>query len=178
MPGAIIADKENARKPAALPYVIKMSDGRNTWQIEIPGGEGSPAFEASIPIRIDASNAALPDLPATEADREIIGSKRAVGEKVVAEIDAANAQPPSYLRTLDQVAQLYRQKQFELALVQLVRLERVFPDDLRILKMKGTLLSKVGRRSEARDVWERAMSLDPNDQVLTRALDALIERGR
>ncbi|MEL6185602.1 MAG: tetratricopeptide repeat protein [Myxococcota bacterium] len=156
---------------AETPYVIKMSDGQRTWQIEIPAGAGSPAFEASIPLRLDGTDGE--SLVATEADREILDAKRAAGEEVA----AAETEAPSYLRALNRVRQLYRKSQFELALVELVKAERQFPEDRRILEMKGTLLARLGRTTEAREVWRRALARDPEDPVLLQALEGLEERG-
>lgn len=162
--------------PAEKPYVIKMSDGRRTWQIEIPAGAGAPAFEASIPLEmgVDASPSSNP--PATEADREILDAKRARGEPVTSTPGPeGQTGPPSYLKSLAKVRALFGRRSYELALVELVRLERSYPEDLRILQMKGTLQSRLGQRAEARMTWERALALSPDDPVLLRALEALEE---
>jgi hypothetical protein len=165
--------EEAPTPPAAEPYVIKMTDGRRTWQIEIPAGPGAPAFEAAIPLELGEDPTAGPGPPATEADREIVDAKRARGETVKAPSPERDARPPSYLRTLDRVRALFRERRYELALVELVRLERVFPDDVRILEMKGTLLARLGRAAEARAAWERVLALDPENAAVIRALDAL-----
>lgn len=171
--------EEEVPRPAERPYVIKMSDGRRTWQIELPAGPGAPAFEASIPLGVAVEEA--PSLPLTEADREILDAKRSSGEAVLRPSErsggASGGEPPSYLRTLARVRELYRARQFELALVELVRLERSFPDDIRILEMKGTLLSRLGRPDEARAAWERVLALEPDNRVVLRALEALADRG-
>lgn len=158
--------------PTAAPYVIKVTDGRRTWQIEIPSGAGAPTFEASIPLELSEQTPPAGG-PATEADRELLAEQRARGEKVP---EATDVEAPSYLRTLSVVRALYQNRQYELALVELVKLERHHPEDLRILEMKGTLLSRLGRIEEARAAWERALALDPGSPTLRRALDGLDAR--
>lgn len=177
VPQSVLAD-DRQDAPAERPYVIKMSDGRRTWQIEIPAGAGAPAFEAAIPLEMGVDVSPRADVPATEADREILNAKRARGEPVPAVgPEGEGGRPPSYLNGLSQVRKLFRQRNYELALVEIVRLERSYPDDLRILQMKGTLLARLGRRDEARSTWERALALAPEDPVLLRALEALEEGG-
>ncbi len=150
---------------AEQPYVIKMTDGRRTWQIEVPAGAAAPAFEATIPLQL-GEQPEVTGLPPTEADREILDAKRAAGETVEPEA-------PSYLRGLAQIRTLFRERRFELALVQVVALERAFPDDVRLLEMKGTLLLRLGRPTEARSSWERALALDPDNATVEKALEAL-----
>lgn len=180
VPASALAESEGGRPaPVTQPYVIKFSDGQRTWQLEIPAGAGAPAFEASIPLEEHFPVAReRSGYPATEADRELLDAKRARGEPVPdAASGEASGAPPSYLRALAGVRALYRQRQYELALVELVRLERAYPDDVRILEMKGTLLARLGRSAEARTAWERVLTLDPDNTVVLEALDALSAGG-
>lgn len=163
--------KKHAPEPVAQPYVIKMSDGKRTWQVEIPVGAGSPSFSAAIPLEVDV--AAQPPMAQTEADREIIAAKKAAGEPVPKVKPGEEAHTASYLATIARVKELYKKKQYELALVDLVELDRQYPDDERILEMKGTLYMRLNRPNEAKKAWERALSLNPNNEVVARALERL-----
>lgn len=175
-PNTVVDPDAPPARPAARPYVIKMSDGERTWQFEIPAGQGAPAFEARIPLQGGLAGAEASQHPATEADREIIDAKRARGEPVPEDGAASNA-PPSYLKAVGRVRELYAQRQYELALVELVSVERAFRDDVLILSMKGTLLERLGRSEEARAAWERVLTLDPDNAVVLEALDGLTTRG-
>jgi hypothetical protein len=177
IPDSVLENPETPPRPesAVRPYVIKMSDGRRTWQVEIPVTGSSPNFSASIPLELGEVMAQPDAPPASEADREIIDAKRAAGEPVPEEAAQPGGEPRSYLATLAKVRALYARRQHELALVELVALDRQYPDDERILEMKGTLYRKLGRRDEAKKAWERVLALNPENRVVARALEQLEE---
>lgn len=147
------------------PYVIKMSDGQRTWQIEIPATSASGAFEAVIPLDLGAADgvAATP-APETAADREV---KAGAGP-------AAEGPSPSYLSTLAKVNALFRKRQYELALIEITRLEQAYPDDERVLEMKGTLYWRLRKPKLAREAWERVLALNPDNAAVAQALENLL----
>lgn len=178
IPDSVVANPKkprDERPPPARPYVVKMSDGKRTWQIEIPVTSGTPSFQAAIPLDLGAAVQAAPSPPPTEADREIIESKKRAGERVVPADPKDASKTRSYLGTIARVKALYKRRQYELALVQLVELDRQYPDDERILEMKGSLYQKLGRPKEAREVWERVLSINPNNRAVASALERLLE---
>ena len=60
--------------------------------------------------------------------------------------DKPPAAKASYLLTLARVKELYRTRQYELALVELVELDRQYPEDEHILSMKGSLYERLGQQ--------------------------------
>jgi tetratricopeptide (TPR) repeat protein len=86
----------------------------------------------------------------------------------------------SYLLTLARVKDLYRAKQYELALVELAELDRQYPDDEQILAMKGSLYERLGNIKAARDAWNSALRINGNNLAVMDALDRLNkkEKGR
>jgi len=176
IPDAVVENPETPDRPdpAIRPYVIKMSDGRRTWQVEIPVSPGSGNFSAAIPLDLGQVVAQPPPAPASEADREIIEAKEKAGEPVP-EAAKGGGDTQSYLQTLARVRALYARRQYELALVELVALDRQYPDDERILEMKGTLYRRLGRLDEAKRAWERVLALNPDNRVVARALEQLEE---
>ena len=182
IPDSVVTDpsRPSARdRSIAMPYVVKMSDGRRTWQIEIPVSTASPSFQAAVPLDLGELNAQGAQPPPTEADRELLASKKARGESAPPVTSAPGMAPvapnQSYFSTLARVRALYKRRQFELALIELVNLERIYPDDERILEMKGTLYSKLGRRGDAQKAWERVLALNPSNTMVARALEQLLE---
>lgn len=149
------------------PYVIKWTDGKRVFEIEVPGSERPGAFSASVPLSVDEG--AAETAPETAADQEI---RRAADEKKPPD---PTAKPrPSYLSTLAKVSALFRKKQFELALVELVNLEQSYPDDERLLEMKGTLYLRLKKPKLAKEAWERVLVLNPDNTIVAQALENLV----
>lgn len=78
--------------------------------------------------------------------------------------------PPSYLLGIEDINQLYRAGQYELALVRLSRLQKAYPEDVKLLAMKGTLWLRLGRPGLAREAWEQVLRIDPNNRTVLSAL--------
>ena len=182
-------------------YVVRMTDGEQDWEVTIP--EIGTAYEVSIPLKGGkGGNGITVEQPTlTAADKEIVG-QRQVDARVRAEetppapeimglseesipqkpvrprpINTAGTAPvtpkASYLLTLAKVKDLYRTRNYELALVELVALEREYPEDERIMSMKGSLYEKLGRRQLAREAWEAALALNPYNLQVAEALQRL-----
>ncbi|MBF0440608.1 MAG: hypothetical protein HQK54_01765, partial [Oligoflexales bacterium] len=82
-------------------------------------------------------------------------------------------QSPSYLLSLQKINELYQEKKFESALIEINNLLAFYPTSVKLLKMKGTTLIKLGNLELAEKAWERASDLTPNDPVLKRGLAKL-----
>ncbi len=87
----------------------------------------------------------------------------------------ANAAPsrPSYLLGIEEVQRLFKSQNYELAMVRLTQLEKAYPNDTRILAMKGSLWLKLGREELARETWERVLQIDPENKAVLEALKRL-----
>jgi hypothetical protein len=89
----------------------------------------------------------------------------------------AGGTPPvakaSYLLTLARVKDLYRTRHYELGLVELVDLEKQYPDDEHILSMKGSLYERLGNKNLAREAWQEALRLNPFNLAVLEALQRL-----
>jgi len=90
---------------------------------------------------------------------------------------AATSQPQagkaSYLLTLEHVKELYRTRHYELGLVELVELEKQYPEDEHILSMKGSLYERLGNKSLARDAWQQVLRINPYNLAVLEALQRL-----
>jgi tetratricopeptide (TPR) repeat protein len=87
--------------------------------------------------------------------------------------DKPNAAKASYLLTLARVKELYRSKQYELALVELTELDRQYPDDEHILSMKGSLYERLGNKGLAREAWQQTLRINPYNLAVLEALQRL-----
>jgi tetratricopeptide (TPR) repeat protein len=81
----------------------------------------------------------------------------------------------SYLGTLAKVREMYASRKYEMALVELVDLEPSYPNDERLQAMKGSLYLKLGKPQLARECWQKALALDPDDAAVAEALRTLKE---
>ncbi len=186
--------------PPRSRYVVRMTDGDQDWEFQLP--EIATSYEVRVPLRgkfAEAGSAELASL--TAADKEIVGQREAeeqargervdvggpegeaTGEATAAKKRAgrpgrdgegAAASPrSSYLLTLAKVKELYRTRNYEVAVVQLVALERQYPNDERILSMKGSLYEKLGKKQLARDAWQAVLTVNPYNLQVVEALQRL-----
>ena len=79
----------------------------------------------------------------------------------------------SYLLTLARVKELYRTRQYELALVEIGELDRQYPDDEHILSMKGSLYERLGNKNLAREAWQQTLRINPYNLAVLEALQRL-----
>jgi tetratricopeptide (TPR) repeat protein len=104
------------------------------------------------------------------------GSGEPQGEKRAAR-KPSDGKPPSakasYLLTLARVKDLYRSKQYELALVELAELDRQYPEDEHILSMKGSLYERLGNKNLAREAWQQTLRINPYNLAVLEALQRL-----
>lgn len=191
----------HASPDAHQPYVVRMSDGVRDWEVEFP--ESATGYEVRIPLRGDGGRGRLEDLPEpmTEADRELLAEMRRSeasmeregvfheGEDLVtgaaerergarqaaSGVDPEQPAPdrPSYLLGVSEVRRLYRSGNPEVAMVRLARLLRAYPDDTRLLAMKGTLWLRLGRPELARRAYEEVLQREPDNRAVQQALRRL-----
>jgi hypothetical protein len=71
-----------------------------------------------------------------------------------------------------QVRELYNSRNYEIALVQLVDLERDYPNDEKLLAMKGSIYRKLGRNQLRIGMFP---AVPPSDvELLTRCIDHVV----
>ena len=184
-------------------YVVRMSDGNLDWEVELPevatgyelripfkgkgaGGGGELAYQNEAPL--------------TAADKELIKSMRRENPDMEAEgvfdesgqgIDAAskakqkgkrgsrkgNIQQSksrqSYLVGLEKARQLFKAKKYELAIIALESLDSDYPNDVTIKSMLGTLWLQLNQPVLAREAWEAALKINPNNRAVIQALKQL-----
>ncbi len=172
-----VKDKDKVAAPQK--YVVRMAEGGRVWEMELP--EQSGGYEMRVPI---ASEGLAHTEGLTAADEELLtdaardAAARADPEgKTPAspkKLDPKEkAKKKSYLGSLARVNGLYGQKQYELALIELVELERDYPADARVQSMKGSLYVKLGKNRLAKEAWEKALQLNPDDLGVAEALHNL-----
>lgn len=79
----------------------------------------------------------------------------------------------SYFLGLEKVKRLYRAQKYEVAVVFLKKLEKDYPNDLKIMSMMGTLWLKLGQKDLAREYWEKVLAIDPTNKAVIEAMKQL-----
>ena len=87
--------------------------------------------------------------------------------------DKPTSAKASYLLTLARVKDLYRTRQYELALVELAELDKQYPEDEHILSMKGSLYERLGNKNLAREAWQQTLRINPYNLAVLEALQRL-----
>lgn len=154
-------------------YVLRMTDGERDWEIEFP--EVATGYEVRIPLEGE------PKVLTDKAKPKVTSADRAIMEDMVRNSpDTAAAQAPtqSYLAGLVEVRDLYRTRHYELALLRLVDLEKEYPNDDKLMAMRGSLYRQLGRTELAREAWEKALLVNPNNQTVIDALTRLPQPGQ
>lgn len=176
-------------------FVIRSAIGTSEYSVEIPdAGDG---YDIQVPLAalnppatsealaVGARGGKAPSPVAT--DKELVTSLPSLAKaspNEVATMDAAMGvgstegpiQSPSYTMGIAKVNQYYRERNYELALMELNNIISFYPNSPKLLKMKGTLLLKTGNQELAMRAWQRAVDLAPGDQNLDRAVKKLQER--
>jgi tetratricopeptide (TPR) repeat protein len=164
-------------RPAApeSKYVVRMAEGGRVWEVEMP--ESAGGYEIKVPLAggtLDQMTAADEEMLADSTARAAAGGLPDATSKAVDARGAAKKK--SYLGSLARVNEMYAAKKYELALIEVVSLEKEYPQDARILSMKGSLYLKLGKVKLAREAWEKALQASPNDHGLAEALRELSAR--
>jgi hypothetical protein len=170
-------------------YVVRMTDGRREWEVEFP--DARYGSEVRVPLKNGGHQIKLANERSnlTAADRELQEEARTTREKAdktdpydLMDQPKSSDKPPkvkkartSYLVGVAQVRELYEARNLEIALVQLVELEKEYPNDEKLLSMKGSIYRKMGKNGLARAAWERVLALNPDNTNVAAALRALAE---
>jgi tetratricopeptide (TPR) repeat protein len=170
------------------PIVIKSNVGDAEYAVSIPVNISE--FEIELPIEelIKAAgekNRDLKDIPPPmHADRQIVESFPQIEEKHPIKsrlVDRAFGvvenekpkQPRSYLLGLSKINDLYKRRKFEYALIEIDNLLVEYPNSVKLYKMKGTVLIKLGNIRLAEKAWLKATDMAPDDTQIKRSLKKL-----
>lgn len=167
-------------------FVIRSVRGGAEYIVEIP--HGADDYDISIPMtalpvdegKIKVQNPQLTDrellstMPGPSKDQE---RDRSVLEEAMG-VGAAEGpeQGPSYSLGLAKIMQLYKNRDYEYALIEVNQLLTYYPNAARLYKMKGTILLKTGDLQLAEKAWLRAAELDPTDRALQKGIERLRSR--
>ena len=186
--------EQNARP---RPYVVRLAEGGRVWEIEMPETSGGYALhvplagtgdmpEVLTPADEEMLSEVSPGAAGPEAPAKAVGGAPAPGARPggaslarggaatpAAPDLRANARRKSYLGGVARVSEMWNARRYELALIEVVALEKEYPQDARLQSMKGSLYLKLGKASLARAAWEKALTINPEDAGVAEALRQL-----
>jgi len=178
------------------PFVVRSAVGAREYSVEIP--DNAAKYDIQIPIAelapVNSQDIDMPALPGgrrysnpANTDKELVSALPDLGKSKTGKTEMLDAafgvgkpegpiQSPSYTLGIARVNQHFKNRDFELALVELNNLLAFYPNSPKLLKMKGTLLIKTGNRELAMKSWQRALDLSPTDSALKTSINNLNER--
>lgn len=157
----------------ASPHVIRVaySDGGTSTEVQVPvlaTGQQVVIDQKGRPAK-DALN--LAPLAPAAADKSLeetyLKNGRAVNQK---------AAPVSIVKTNATVKKLVKQGNLSLALEYVDQLLQKYPQHVESLRVKGSILVRMGEREAALEAYRTAQEIEPNAQV-KRQIDEM-ERAR
>lgn len=164
-------------------YVVEIPDAAKDYDVQIP----LAAFDdpGSIGHKLAGGTKGVNNPQLT--DREIVAEMPQLEKKHPSDtalLDKAFGvgpkdgpkQAPSYSLGLAKINEYYKQKQFELALIEINNLLSFYPTSIQLLKMKGTVHVKMQDLVLGERAWSKALELSPGDALLRRGLDRLRNR--
>lgn len=175
-------------------WEIQLPEIATAYEVKVPltGAPGSglavdmasaTSADREIMAQNEAARRAADDAQGAKGDddAEDGGEKNAKDAKDAKKKPAAKARAgqtppagkPSYLLTLERVKELYRTRHYELGLVELVELEKQYPEDEHILSMKGSLYERLGNKPLAREAWQQVLRINPYNLAVLEALQRL-----
>ena len=179
-PGATPAAASSAEAPPPGKYVVRMAEAGRVWELELP--EASGGYEVRVPL----GGMGGPGAQLTAADEEMLSDALAAkpapeGAQATKPQEGAKAEPgaldaraaarkKSYLGGIAKISEMYSARRYELALIEVVNLESEYPNDARLLSMKGSLYLKLGKARLAREAWEKALTINPDNAGVAEAL--------
>jgi Flp pilus assembly protein TadD len=176
-------------------WEIQLPEVSTAYEVKVPlSGKPSTRLAVDMPTMTAADREILQEREAAaraEGDNDLPPSDAEGLKRAAARDDSGDAKPApkrasrkpgddkppsakaSYLLTLARVKELYRTRQYELALVEIGELDRQYPDDEHILSMKGSLYERLGNKNLAREAWQATLRINPYNLAVLEALQRL-----
>jgi hypothetical protein len=170
-------------------FVIKTSVGSTEYVVEIP--HGGQDYDIVVPLaKLDTQHVAHNEYKESDAvgtDKEIVSNLPTLENKkrtMTSMLDKAYGvgkhggptQSPSYTLKLVKIKDHYKNKNFELALIEVNKLLSYYPTSSQLYKMKGSIFLKMRQLDLAERSWVKASELDPKDKILKTGIARLQKR--
>ena len=152
-----------AEPPRALsPHNVKVvyNDGATVTEVLIPVLTSGQQIVIDHKGRDAGASLSLAPLPPSDADKSVEDAYLKSGGAV-----QNKASPVSITRTHEQIRKLVKEGNFALALEYAEQVLKRFPNHVKTLRTKGSLLLKLGEREAALKTYYRAQEIEPDPRV-------------
>ncbi len=139
---------------------VAFNDGSTRTDVDIPVLTSGQVIVIDQKSRAAGKDIGLVPLPPTEADKPVVDAYLKTGQPVTKQ-----APDVSIVKTHAMVQKLVRQGNFALALEYISQVLKRYPNHSESLRIKGSLLLKMGERDAALEAYRKAQSIQPNKRV-------------
>lgn len=170
-------------------FVIQTAVGNTKYVVEIP--DGGQDYDIVVPLATLEENVPETDRyeehEAVATDKELLSSiptlenKRARSTALLDKAYGVGSksgpkQAPSYSLKLAKIKSLYKQKKFELGLIEINKMLAFYPTSAQLHKMKGSIYLKLQQLRLAERAWLKALELEPSNKILRTGIARLQEK--
>ena len=106
----------------------------------------------------------------------VVSLQKMKGEPNYKFLQTERQQLEEYIFYFDQSQKLFALEEYEKALEMVNKAIALFPDFVIAYKLKGSILYKMGKTEEAKNIWQKVIELDPNAEDVKQFIQKL-ERG-
>lgn len=139
---------------------VAFNDGSTSTEVDIPVLTSGQMIVVDQKARPAGKSLGLVPLPPTSADKALVDAYVKSGQPV-------NTQAPqiSIVKTHATVQQLVKQGNYSLALEYVAQVLERYPNHPETLRIKGSLLLKIGEKEAALETYRKAQGIEPNARV-------------
>ena len=167
-------------------FIIRSIKGGAQYVVEIP--DAGEDYDIEIPIAAihKGSNEEEFRSSAVSTDREILASMPSITKESPVQssfmdkaFGVANSEEykgaPSYTLGIAKITKLFKSQKHEYALIEVNNLIAYYPQSPKLFKMKGSIYLKMRNYQLAKQAWNQALELKPNDRALRKGV-ALLDK--
>jgi len=144
------------------PHNVKIvyNDGSVSTEVLVPVLSSGQQIIVDHKAKGSAESLKLLPVPPTDADKSVEDAYVASGQPI-----SKQGAPVSIIKTHEKIRDLAKAGQYELALQYADQLLKRYPNHVKTLRTKGSLLLKMGEREAALKAYTKAQEIEPDTKV-------------
>lgn len=144
------------------PHNVKVvyNDGSTSTEVLIPVLSSGQQILIAHNSRTSPSALSVVPLPPGDADRALEDSYLESGKQVI-----RKEAPVSIVKTQSRIQELVKEGNYSLALEYADKLLKRYPNHVKTLRTRGSLLLKIGEKNESIKAYQKAQDIEPDPRV-------------